>query len=281
MTEKPPRAAAYRSEQCERVRAACLYLATKLDDLMEEVVVVGGLVPSLLIDPDRLPEDTAAHVGTLDLDLGLGLGILDQGRYRAITERLRSAGLAQDQTVGGRPTRQRWRLSGSQPVTVDFLIPPSVDGDQGGKLRDLEPDFAAIITPGLELAFRDRQRVQLEGLTILDEKAARQIWVCGPGAFVVLKALAFRGRGESKDAYDLFYLVRNYGTEVDEVATCLQPLLDNPEAQRALQVLREDFLDHEGVGPRRVAEFLYGRPDDQTQADVVGFVRELIERCGP
>jgi hypothetical protein len=30
-------------------------------------------------------------------------------------------------------------------------------------------------------------------------------------AYVVLKALAFDSRGENKDAYDLFYVVRNYG----------------------------------------------------------------------
>ena len=32
--------------------------------------------------------------------------------------------------------------------------------------------------------------------------------MCGPGAFVVLKALAFRDRGEPKDAYDLVYVLR-------------------------------------------------------------------------
>jgi len=38
----------------------------------------------------------------------------------------------------------------------------------------------------------------------------------GPGAFVVLKALAFKGRGENKDAYDLYHLVRNFGEGVEK-----------------------------------------------------------------
>ena len=50
MPEKPRTAAGYPPEQVERVRATCLYLASKLGDLMDELVVVGGLVPSLLID---------------------------------------------------------------------------------------------------------------------------------------------------------------------------------------------------------------------------------------
>jgi predicted nucleotidyltransferase len=49
---------------------------------------------------------------------------------------------------------------------------------------------------------------------MLGERASREIWVCGPGAFVVLKALAFRTRGENKDAYDLYYVIRNYDCQV-------------------------------------------------------------------
>ena len=75
---------------------------------------------------------------------------------------------------------------------------------------NIEKDFAAIISPGLKFAFQDRRRVRIAGKTIFGENASREVWVCGPGAFVVLKALAFKGRGENKDAYDLYYLVRNF-----------------------------------------------------------------------
>ncbi len=98
MSEKPSFADGYRSEQVELVRATCLYVATKLGDLMDDLVVVGGLVPSLLIDPGGLARDTNPHVGTLDLDVGLAVALLDQGRYRTITERLRRAGFSQDVT---------------------------------------------------------------------------------------------------------------------------------------------------------------------------------------
>lgn len=280
MADKPKRASEYKSEQLELVRATCLYVATKLGDLMDEVVVVGGLVPSLLIDQGALPEGTPGHVGTMDLDVGLRLALLDEGRYRTLTERLRDAGFAQDQTEEGKPTRQRWRVTGTESVTVDFLIPASLATDKGGKLRDIEKDFAAIIAPGLKFAFEDRLRVRIEGKTIFGEKATREVWVCGPGAFVVLKALAFLGRGENKDAYDLYYLVRNFGAGVEDVAVCLRPLLGDNEAQKAIRVLRADFLDHNGVGPRRVAEFLQGSPDVEIQADVVGFVRALLAALG-
>lgn len=71
MADKPSTAAGYTSEHLELVRSTCLYVATKLGDLMNELVIVGGLVPSLLIDQQALPDGTEAHVGTTDLDVGL------------------------------------------------------------------------------------------------------------------------------------------------------------------------------------------------------------------
>lgn len=131
----------------------------------------------------------------------------------------------------------------------------------------------------LHLAFEDRRRVTLEGRTIREEKAARDVWVCGPGAYVVLKSLALRKRGENKDAYDLYYVVRNYGTTIDDVASSLKSLLHDPSAEEALDILEQDFGKHDCIGPLRAAEFLTNGPDAEIQADVVGFVRQLLERC--
>lgn len=196
MADKPTRTSEYKSEQVELVKATCLYVATKLGDMMDDLVIVGGLVPSLLIDQEALPTDVAPHVGTMDLDVGLQIALLNEGRYRQLTERLRDAGFAMDRNDAGNPTRQRWAITSGGTVTVDFLIQPSCEGDRGGKLRDIEPDFAAIIAPGLRCAFRDHQQVTLNGKTLFGEKATRDIWVSGAGAYVVLKALAFDSRGE-------------------------------------------------------------------------------------
>ena len=64
-----------------------------------------------------------------------------------------------------------------------------------------------------------------------------------------------------------------------DVAALLSPLLSDEIAQKALGHLSEDFLDPESIGPRRVAEFLYGRPDPETQADAMGFIRQLLGMC--
>jgi hypothetical protein len=276
--DKPTTAAGYRREHVERVRATCLYLATKLGDLSDDVVVIGGLVPSLLIARDEQPVGGEAHVGTMDLDIGLPLAVLDEGRYRTLTERLRRAGFRADVNEQGNPTRQRWKIENVEKVTVDFLIQPSLPDDTGGKLRDIEPGFTAVIAPGLHLAFQDRRKVTLSGETIMGERAAREMWICGPGAYVVLKALAFGLRGENKDAYDLFHVLRNYGAGVEDIVEHLDPLRTDPATVAAVDILRRDFTDHDGPGPMRVAEFLTGGADDIIQADVVGFGDTFLRR---
>lgn len=279
MPEKPSTASGYPPGQVARVKSTCLYLATKLGDLMDELVVVGGLVPSLLIDQEKLPENVTPHVGTLDLDLGLAFALVGEQRYQDVVERLRNANFTADVNKDGKPTRQRWRIS-DPPVTVDFLIEPEQGAEaQAGRLFPLTKDWAAIIAPGLHLAFRNNQVVTLDGRTIVGETAKRDIRVCGAGAFVVLKALAFHIRGENKDAYDLFYLLRNYGRGVSDVAAHLRPLLPDASAVKALEHLQADFSNSEAIGPRRVAEFLYGRPDAEVQADAVGFARQLLVEC--
>jgi hypothetical protein len=135
---------------------------------------------------------------------------------------------------------------------ADAVVRSKPVADRPGSLRSIESDFAAIIAPGLHLAFVDRQRVRLDGKTILGELATRDVWVAGPGSYVVLKALAFKSRGANKDAYDLFYVLRYFGAGIDEVVARLVPLLDDASAQEALTVLESDFSNIESLGPRRL-----------------------------
>jgi hypothetical protein len=277
MLETPtPPTVVHQGGDVGHVRATCLHLATRLGDLIEDLVVVGGLVPSLIVDQETLAVGVRPHLGTSDLDIGLALALLERERYRELAERLRDSGFERDRNVRGNLTRQRWRIDGARQVTLDFLIQPSLQSDRGGQLRDILPDFAAIIAPGLHLAFEDRLKITLSGRTILGDRATRAVWVCGPGAYVVLKALAFYLRGKEKDAYDLFYVIRNYEGGVEAVATHLRPFLGDDEARKALAVLRNDFADLDGLGPRSVARFVHRDSDDILRADVVGHVQALL-----
>lgn len=280
---RPRTAAGYKPESLERARALCLELATVIGDFMkEDVTIVGGLVPPLLIPEEDLNPDTEPHPGTMDVDVALSLALLNEGKYRELSARLRDTGYEPDEAPSGNLTRQRWlaRDPEGNPMTLEFLIaPPTVDAEPGTP-QDLEPDFAAVIMDGMQLSFEDRELVTLSGRTLRGEEVgSRKVGVAGPGAFIVLKAIAFRNRGRRKDAFDLYFVLNNYGGGLEDVADRLIPLLADAVANRGVEFLREDFetLDH--LGPRRAAAFLGEEENEGLRADVSGLVMDLVARC--
>lgn len=274
MISKPTTRDGYDPAHSAHVRATCLDIAMKLGDLLDEIVVVGGLVPYLLVDQDDLPAGSDAHAGTMDLDMGLALAILNEQRYRDLGNRLRDAGFEAYRNEAGNLKLQTWIAPGPHSVTVDFLVPPAENAAAGGTVHHFESDFAAIVTPGLDLAFKDRRLRELSGRVSSGAMATRSVPVCGPGAFTVLKALAFGNRTEPKDAYDLFYIWRAAG--VEDVARRLAALKPSQFVDDALSVIDRDFWDHEGPGPVAAARFIARRLDDEIQADVVGYAREIL-----
>ncbi len=277
MTSKPSTRDGYDRAQSALVRTTCLYIATKLGDLLDEIVVVGGLVPHLLVELDDPPSGADSHPGTMDLDMGLALAILNEERYRELGSRLRDAGFKPDVNDQGNARSQTWTSPEPYPVKVDFLIPPPDDMARGGTVFHIESDLAAFVTPGLELAFEDQRPRELAGPVPSGAWASRTIPVCGPGAFTVLKALAFGNRTENKDAYDLFYVWRGVG--LDDVATSLTSLEPSSYVDDALSVIERDFRNHDGPGPVATAQFLGGL-DDNVQADVVGYADQLLRSLG-
>jgi hypothetical protein len=73
MAEMPTTATGYAPEYVELVRATCLYVATKLGDLTDDLVVVGGLVPSLIVDQKNLAEGVLGPTRTRELAAGCSI----------------------------------------------------------------------------------------------------------------------------------------------------------------------------------------------------------------
>jgi len=66
----------YDALQVEAARSVMLELTRLLGEYHDDMVVVGGWVPALLI-----PQDTAPHVGSLDVDLALNHKTLQDPGY--------------------------------------------------------------------------------------------------------------------------------------------------------------------------------------------------------
>ncbi len=280
MSDKPRHRSGYTTEETELVQSACLTVAATLGAYLEDVVIVGGLVPSLLIDSQRAGPNQADdnHPGTNDLDLGLSLAVLDDQRYTEISARLRAEGFEPDENASGNPTVQRWRRG---DLKVDFLMPPAPGQDPARRVQNLEPDFGALVTRGLELAFNERVQVTIVGQTLAGEEATRAVPVCGCGAFIVLKALAFADRSEPKDAFDLIYVISGTPGGAAEIAAKLKEHTSTHQeiVEEAIGFLARDFETPEHLGPKRAADFGYVEGDDldAAAADAHGYVDDLIK----
>ena len=270
---KPTTMTGYSPETTSLARNTVLSLATWLGDLMEDVVIVGGLVPSLLVgDP---PDGVEPHAGTLDVDLALHLAVLDDERYTKISDRLRRAGAGPSLNADGKPTPQTWCVVVStMSVEIDFLLGPATPASKAGGIHHLEIDFAAYVIPAVPLAFADRRRCTISGTTLTGEAAQRDVWVAGPGSFVVMKALALKMRGERKDAYDLCWILEAWERGPADVAAVFRSLPPHSLKDEALQILASDFATADHIGPRRAVEFIFGEGiiDAARANDFVGFV---------
>ncbi len=178
MTEQLRYASDYEPRHLSLVRSTCLTVATFLGNVLDDVVIIGGMVPGLLIPQEKLSYGTDQHVGTRDLDMGFSLGLLEGSRYQEIAEQLTTAGFRPDVNEDGNEILQRWVQPGDLGASIEYLIPRSKPEDIGGSILKLEHNFGAIISPGLQLAFQDREIVTLSGKTLLGADATRNINVC-------------------------------------------------------------------------------------------------------
>jgi len=282
---KPRHRSGYSREETLQVESLCLTLVATLGAYIDDLCIVGGLVPSLLIDRDPAADRSAddLHPGTNDLDVGLAVAILDQRRYAMLRERLVQEGFHPKENEEGNAVRQTWQLENLK-VTIDFLIPPTPELRQEGRLQNLQPDFAALVTNGLQFAFQERVEVEVDGHTLAGERLKRMVPVCGPASFVVLKALAFADRVEPKDAFDLVYVLSHFpGSPASVVEKLAERAVEDAELVGfTLGKLANDFAELDSIGPRRAAEFGNGISDflDDETADAHGFVDDFLKACG-
>lgn len=81
----------YSAEGVEAAKSVLIELVQLLGEFRDQMVVVGGWVPVLLLMDAREP-----HVGTLDIDLALDFRNIPEASYQTLLEALTSRGYRQD-----------------------------------------------------------------------------------------------------------------------------------------------------------------------------------------
>ena len=94
----------------------------------------------------------------------------------------------------------------------------------------LVADFAVQRADGADLALRFYQLVAVDGPMPNGGTNQVEIAVCSIPALLAMKGHALRGRLKQKDAYDIYYSIRNYPDGIDALAEECRPVLKHLES---------------------------------------------------
>jgi hypothetical protein len=231
------------------------------------------------------------HVGSLDIDLGLDPSALANGEYASLIKLLKGQGYRQRNDLN--PELKPFQLvrelpqeDGSAPieVVVDFLMQRNV------KVAKNDPplleDFRVQGVNGTELAIRLAENFRLSGSMPGGGTNTVTISVCSIPAFLVMKGFAIQNRHKQKDAYDIYYVVRNYRDGIPALAEACRPVLNEPEGREGYGYIDGKFGAFDDYGPTSVRKFveetdvLQERTPDQWQQDAFGVVDRWLKELG-
>lgn len=279
---EPQSANDYDNRTTEAVKSVLIEIGQILGSFAGKFAVVGGSVPWLL-----LRESDTPHVGTRDVDLSLDAEALADGEYARLVDTLRGQGYQQGNDL------RRFQLKRTVPardagrdidVVVDFLMPRDVKIARNAP--PLISEFAVQPAHGAELALQFSESVVLDGEMPDGGKNSVCIVVASIPALLAMKGYAIDGRMKRKDAYDIYYCVRNFPGGLTALVAATSPLLDVETARQGYDLISNKFRDVDDFGPTSVRIFVEGsdalgdRTPDQWQQDAFGQVDVWLTRLG-
>lgn len=279
---EPQSAADYEDRTTKAVKGVLVEIGQILGSFKGKFAVIGGAVPWLLLDNEDMP-----HVGTLDVDLGLDAEALGDGEYVNLVEALLGNGYKQREEL------RRFQLVRQVPVNdggapidivVDFLMPRHAEIVKNSP--PILSDFAVQRADGADLALRFYQLVAISGDMPEGGTNRVEVAVCSIPALLAMKGYALNGRHKQKDAYDIYYCIRNYPDGIEALAAACKPLLEHESGSQGYQYIAEKFDAPEGYGPTSVRKFvaetdiLDGRTPEQWQQDAFGQVEAWLRALG-
>ena len=276
----------YASDYDDRTTAAVKSVLVEIGQLLGsykgKFAVIGGAVPWLLLGDADID---MPHIGTLDVDLSLDPDALGNGEYARLVESLLKQGYQKHgrrfQLVRTVPARDN---GPDIDVVVDFLRPHDVMIAKN--TPPLVADFAVQSADGADLALRFYQFVAIDGDMPDGGRNRVEIAVASIPALLAMKGYAIANRLKQKDAYDIYYSIRNFPGGVDALVTATRPLLDLETAKTGYLHISGKFRQLEDFGPSSVRQFvdqseaLGGRTADQWQQDAFGQVDAWLSALG-
>jgi len=280
--QEPQSAADYQDRVTEAVKMVLVEIGQILGSFRGKFAVVGGSVPWLLLEGSEME-----HVGTLDVDLNLDPEALGNGEYADLIKTL--MGNKYEKTEHTKDFQLRRvvpaRDGGEDiDVRVDFLMPASADIKKN-KPKFIE-NFRVQRADGADLATQFHQLVAVEAEMPDGGTNRVEIAVCSIPVLLVMKGYALNNRHKRKDAYDIYFCIRNYPDGTEALAEACRSILDRPSAQEGYSYINAKFSAIDAYGPDSVRRFveetraLDGLTAEQWQQDAFAQVDLWLKAMG-
>ncbi len=259
----------YTAEAVEAAKSVLIELTHLLGEYRDNIVLIGGWVPELLI-----PQKPRPHVGSMDIDLALNhLKIREEG-YKLIEELLTSRGYYQE------PDKQPFIFFRNVPFGDSFikvqvdLLSGEYEGTGKAHRTQAVQGMKARKARGCDLAFEMVSEVSIEGEIPGGGLDRVTIRVASIVPFLVMKGMALDDRLKEKDAWDIYYCLLAYPGGIDTLAEEFRPHLSHVLVQEGLAKIAKHFSSLKSLGPKFVADF----EEASDQEDVERITRDAFER---
>ncbi len=273
----------YDDRGARAAHAVLVELGLVLGAHRDAIVIIGGTVPSLL-----LPDAEPGHIGSLDVDLDLDPEKLADHGYADLIEKLDAAGY-QRNVEGLKPFQLRRSVDlrdGGEPIAVivDLLMP------KGARTRRNRPRLVDRLrvqeTDGGEIALRHNLKFLIAGTMPDGRRNEVEMLVASIPALLVMKGYALVQRDKKKDAYDIYFCIRNHKDGIGSLAAECAKLLDDQVAREGFANIAGKFGSEDAFGPQTVRMFVEGSnalgdmTPAQVQQDAFRQVHAFLEALG-
>lgn len=167
-------------------------------------------------------------------------------------------------------------------VEVD-LLSGEYEGTEEDRRRQRRQEILARKARGCDLAFEDPIEVRLEGEMPDGVKTSVTIRVASIVAFLVMKGMALSDRLKEKDAWDIYYCVKNYSDDIDDLVEIFGPYAGNTLVREGLEKIAQHFASEGHAGPKFVVDFEEMTDAEERalmQRDAYERVNYLLEKLG-
>lgn len=251
----------------EACKSVMVDMISCLGPYRKHFVLVGGLVPKILIDNGQ----AQGHLGTYDIDFAVNFKEISDNQYASIAEMLFNHQYKYRKDKTGQDLKFSFEKTisvgdSTQTIYIDLVGAEYSVKNKKGFREKLQDGLHVHKARGIDLVFDNRVDIDVSATLPDGIDHTETISVVNGAVFVIVKAITFESRKEPKDAYDIYYCLKNYHGGIDALTKELQQIKTHGLVKEGLVILKKLFSDPLAIGPQRAARFL---SDDENQRMVI------------